>query len=101
MPNYAREMEKSVKSTTTIYIYAAVILVLLGLGKLIPIISEWAISAIFSAILTGLSQIILHRFTGDTFEKILIIIEYKGFKFSFTLFAVLTIILKLILFKQL
>lgn len=61
-------------------------------------IVEWLVSIMVGILLSAVVGALIEAFTGDFLKKILIPIEIKGIKFSISLFAIVTIIVKLVIF---
>ncbi len=98
MKNYHKEMKDKVKIILYISIFIILILSLKGKQNYIDMINKWLPSILISIVTTSISQIILQKFTGTFFEKILLPIKIGEFRFYISLFLILTIIIKLILF---
>jgi hypothetical protein len=98
MKNYEKMMKNKVLIILQILVYAAIIFALLGWDKFIGPMTNIAVWLITSIIITGVVQIIIQKFSGDFLEKIPLTFEIKGIKISVTLFFIITIILKLLLF---
>ncbi len=68
--------------------------------KFTSTVSNWLISIAISVILTGISGEIIESVSGDFLKKIFLMIEYENYKFSVSLFVILTLILRYSLFHQ-
>lgn len=98
MRDYVEEAKKKAKITLYLVIVAAVVLILLGLSNLIGFIVNIATWLITSFLTTAVVQVIIQAFSGDFFEKIPITISIGEYDFKVSLFVIITIILKLIIF---
>jgi hypothetical protein len=63
-------------------------------------IVQWLISALVGAVFSMVAAAIVEGFTGDLLKAITLTFEIGDIKFSFTAFAIVTIIAKLWLFHQ-
>jgi hypothetical protein len=86
-----------------LFLYLIIVVVLLGAFFNIPEfitnwIVQWLIGAIVGSVFSLVAGTIVEAFTGDFLKKIAINIEIRGFNFSFTAFAIVTLIVKIWLF---
>ena len=84
-----------------IYLIVAVAVIgaFLGIPTLITnVVIEWLIGAFVGTLFSMVAGAIVEAFTGDFLKTITLTIEIKGFKFSITVFAIATFIVKVWLF---
>jgi hypothetical protein len=92
------------KEIFQIAIYLMIIVVILAdifkwSQNTINILFDWIVALLLSAVLSAISGALIEKYTGDTFKRISWTVKVWKFDFSFTLFPILTIILKYLLFK--
>ena len=98
MKDYHKIMTNKVRIVIYILIGITVVFAYMGWNNALSKINDIAVWMIISIITTGVAQLILQKFTGDFFEKIPLTIKIGQFKFQVTLFIIITIILKIIIF---
>ncbi len=96
--NYHNEMENKVELIISLIVLVAIVSSLYLKGKYINLATEWGTLILISVITTGFCQMIIQRISGNLLEKIPLTVTIAGKKFSFSLFFVITILLKLIIF---
>jgi hypothetical protein len=84
-------------------VYAIVIVAILGAFLNIPFsltntIIQWLIGAFVGSVCSLVAGSLVEAFTGDWLKKIALNINIYGFKFSITIFAIATFIVKVWLF---
>lgn len=99
-----KDYEKEMKIKVQLILYIAVFLIAIAslndikwLEKLVNNNISWIVISVFT---TGFCQMVIQKFSGDYFEKILFKKNILGFNFSISLFLMLTIILKFLLFRD-
>lgn len=101
-PRGSSSVEEGAKKVELL-VYLIIVAVLLGAFFNIPAfitnwIVQWLIGAIIGSVFSLVAGAIVEAFTGDFLKKIAINIEIGGFNFSFTVFAIATFIVKILLF---
>lgn len=77
----------------------SIIFVLWGKTAYVEYVNSWGTSIVASIMTTGVCQILIQRLSGDFFEKIPLTVPIMGMRFSLPLFVVITILVKIILFR--
>ena len=91
-------MENKVKNIILILILITLIFSYYGGSKYLNTVNNIIVWLLISVITTGVVQVYLQRLTGNFFEKIPLTIHIGKFKFQVTLFIIITIILKILMF---
>lgn len=99
MRDYGREATGKVRFITSLLIIAAIVLTLYGGSEYIGLLVNWTAAIITGIIVTAVVQILIQTVSGDFLERIPFTFKIKGRKFSLSLFFILTIVLKLIIFR--
>lgn len=88
-----------------VYALVLVIILIYVLGlyfnwstDLVSMLTDWGTVLLVSLVLSGIAGSIIEAFSGDTFKQIMITIPIGSGGFSISLFVILTIFLKMILF---
>ncbi len=96
MRNYWQETSSKVELVVSLMVLLSVLSIFWDKTKYLDYINSWGPAIATSIITTGICQILIQKFFGDSLEKIPIPI--RGMPFSVSLFFILTIILKIWLF---
>ena len=98
MKDYVKEATDKVYLVLVLLILAAVVLAFLGGSQYVNLLSSWAATIVAGIITTAVVQVIIQTVSGDFFEKIPLTFKIRGYEFSFSLFFVITIILRFLIF---
>ncbi len=94
------EWEDKFEAVLGIIVAIAILGVVLGWpDKIVTLAIEWGTSVLIGIILSGVSGGLVERFTGDFFKNITITVPIAGFNFSITLFFIITLIVRFLLFS--
>ena len=98
MRDYGKEATGKVRIILYLLIIAAVVLTLYGGSEYIGLLVNWTAAIITGILATAVVQVLIQTISGDFLERIPFTFKIKGHKFSLSLFFILTIILKFIIF---
>ena len=99
MKDVKKELKNNVNAVVSILLAISIILIFMGKDKYIGVVTNWAVSIITGLFTTALSQKIVQRFSGGSLEKIFLNITVFGKKYSVSVFILISIIVKMLIFK--